>query len=47
MLNLSSHAYDYADPDRDRLPWDSPENPYAWDPRGAAVPRRDPATTQG
>jgi len=46
MLNLPSHAYDYADPDHYRLPWDSPQIPYAWVPRGAAVPRRDPTATQ-
>jgi dTDP-4-dehydrorhamnose 3,5-epimerase len=42
MLNLPTHAYDYADPDHYRLPWDSSEIPYAWVPRGAAAPRRDP-----
>lgn len=43
MLNLPTHAYDYVDPDHYRLPWDSPEVPYAWLPRGGATPlRRDP-----
>ncbi len=43
MLNLPTHAYDYADPDHYRLAWDSPEIPYTWIPRGAGAPRRDPA----
>jgi dTDP-4-dehydrorhamnose 3,5-epimerase len=30
MLNYPTHAYDYADPDHWRLPWDSPEIPYSW-----------------
>ena len=30
MLNFPSRAYDYADPDHYRLPFDSPEIPYQW-----------------
>ncbi len=30
MLNFPTCAYDYADPDHYRLPWDSPEIPYTW-----------------
>ena len=30
VLNCPSHAYDYKDPDHYRLPYDSPEIPYAW-----------------
>jgi dTDP-4-dehydrorhamnose 3,5-epimerase len=41
MLNLPTHAYDYVDPDHYRLPWDSPEIPYSWIPKGAATFRSD------
>jgi dTDP-4-dehydrorhamnose 3,5-epimerase len=30
MVNFPSRAYDYADPDHYRLPWDSEEIPYRW-----------------
>jgi len=30
VLNFPTRAYDYADPDHYRLPWDSPEIPYSW-----------------
>jgi dTDP-4-dehydrorhamnose 3,5-epimerase len=30
MVNIPSRAYDYADPDHYRLPYDSPEIPYTW-----------------
>ena len=30
VLNLPTQAYDYADPDHWRPPYDSPEIPYAW-----------------
>jgi dTDP-4-dehydrorhamnose 3,5-epimerase len=30
LLNFPSRAYDYADPDHYRLPYDSPEIPYTW-----------------
>jgi dTDP-4-dehydrorhamnose 3,5-epimerase len=30
VLNLSSHAYDYEDPDHYRLPSDTPQIPYSW-----------------
>ena len=43
LLNFPTHAYDYADPDHYRLPWDSPEIPYAWVPKGAATFRSDRA----
>ncbi len=36
MVNLPSSAYNYADPDHYRLPWDSGEIPYRWIPSGAA-----------
>ena len=39
--NLPSRAYDYADPDHYRLPYDSPEIPYAWSASGAARLRSD------
>ena len=32
MLNFPTHAYDYADPDHWRLPWDSDQIPYRWTP---------------
>ena len=41
MLNLPTLAYDYADPDHYRLPWDTPEIPYAWVPQGTARLRSD------
>jgi dTDP-4-dehydrorhamnose 3,5-epimerase len=41
MLNLPTRAYDYADPDHYRLPWDSPEIPYSWMPAGMARLRSD------
>jgi dTDP-4-dehydrorhamnose 3,5-epimerase len=41
MLNFPTHAYDYADPDHYRLPWDSPEIPYTWTPSGMARLRSD------
>lgn len=43
MLNLPSTAYDYADPDHYRLPWDSPEIPYTWVPNGMTRLRSDHA----
>jgi len=36
MLNYPSHAYDYANPDHYRLPWDSDEIPYRWVPANGA-----------
>ena len=36
MVNIPSRAYDYADPDHYRLPYDSPEIPYAWVPSANA-----------
>jgi dTDP-4-dehydrorhamnose 3,5-epimerase len=41
MLNFPTRAYDYADPDHYRLPWDSPEIPYSWIPNGATRLRSD------
>jgi len=41
MLNLPTRAYDYADPDHYRLPWDSREIPYSWSPSGTARFRSD------
>lgn len=43
MLNFPTLAYDYADPDHYRLPWDSPEIPYTWTPTGTARLRSDHA----
>jgi dTDP-4-dehydrorhamnose 3,5-epimerase len=37
MLNCPSRAYDYEDPDHYRLPFDSPEIPYAWHAGGARL----------
>jgi dTDP-4-dehydrorhamnose 3,5-epimerase len=41
VLNCPSRAYDYADPDHYRLPFDSPEIPYRWNAAGAARLRSD------
>lgn len=41
MLNLPTHAYDYADPDHYRLAWDSPEIPYSWIRKGGDRLRSD------
>lgn len=41
LLNFPSRAYDYADPDHYRLPWDSPEIPYSWVPNTGARLRSD------
>lgn len=37
VLNLPTEAYNYADPDHYRLPYDSPEIPYTWIRNGSAV----------
>jgi dTDP-4-dehydrorhamnose 3,5-epimerase len=34
ILNFPTHAYDYADPDHWRLPYDTPQIPYTWRGRG-------------
>ena len=44
VLNFPTRAYDYADPDHYRLPFDSPEIPYAWSTRGASVRLRSDRT---
>ena len=36
MLNYPTRAYDYADPDHWRLPYDTAEIPYVWRTNGAA-----------
>jgi dTDP-4-dehydrorhamnose 3,5-epimerase len=36
LLNFPSRAYDYADPDHYRLPYDSPEIPYSWSSNSGA-----------
>jgi dTDP-4-dehydrorhamnose 3,5-epimerase len=41
VLNCPTRAYDYEDPDHYRLPWDSPEIPYAWTVNGVARLRND------
>jgi dTDP-4-dehydrorhamnose 3,5-epimerase len=33
MLNFPTNAYDYADPDHYRLPWDTDQIPYRWNAR--------------
>ena len=38
IINFPTRAYDYGDPDHYRLPFDTPEIPYAWN-RGA-IPAR-------
>lgn len=38
VLNFPTRPYDYEDPDHYRLPYDTPEIPYAWS--GAAAPVR-------
>ena len=37
MVNMPSRAYDYADPDQFRLPYDSPEIPYSWNATNARL----------
>jgi dTDP-4-dehydrorhamnose 3,5-epimerase len=39
LVNMPSHAYEYDAPDHYRLPWDTPEIPYAWVPGAASPPR--------
>lgn len=41
MVNMPSRAYDYADPDHFRLPYDSPEIPYSWALSASARLRSD------
>ncbi len=41
VLNCPSRAYDYADPDHYRLPYDSPEIPYSWGTHESARLRAD------
>jgi len=41
LLNYPSRAYDYADPDHYRLPWDSAEIPYTWNATAASRVRSD------
>jgi len=41
VLNYPTHAYDYADPDHYRLPFDSPEIPYSWQTHESARLRSD------
>jgi len=41
MLNFPTHAYDYADPDHWRLPYDSDQIPYRWVPSASARLRND------
>ena len=44
VLNYPTNAYDYADPDHYRLPYDSPEIPYTWVPNNGARLRSDRAS---
>jgi dTDP-4-dehydrorhamnose 3,5-epimerase len=37
VLNFPTRAYDYADPDHYRLPYDTPEIPYSWARAGSAT----------
>jgi dTDP-4-dehydrorhamnose 3,5-epimerase len=41
VLNFPTEAYNYKDPDHYRLPYDSPEIPYAWQVSDSARIRRD------
>src|SRR5437016_2217812 len=41
LLNCPTEAYNYADPDHYRLPWDTPEIPYVWKVTDAAKVRQD------
>jgi dTDP-4-dehydrorhamnose 3,5-epimerase len=41
VLNYPTVAYDYEDPDHYRLPYDSPEIPYAWTARESSRLRAD------
>jgi dTDP-4-dehydrorhamnose 3,5-epimerase len=41
ILNYPTIAYDYEDPDHYRLPYDSPEIPYAWKARESSRLRAD------
>jgi dTDP-4-dehydrorhamnose 3,5-epimerase len=41
VLNFPTEAYNYKDPDHYRLPYDSPEIPYAWQVSDSARMRRD------
>jgi dTDP-4-dehydrorhamnose 3,5-epimerase len=41
MLNFPTHAYDYADPDHWRLPWDTDQIPYRWSAAPGARLRND------
>ena len=43
ILNFPSEAYNYADPDHYRLPFDTTEIPYTWKTRGAATRLRSDA----
>jgi dTDP-4-dehydrorhamnose 3,5-epimerase len=43
ILNFPSEAYNYADPDHYRLPFDTPEIPYTWKTRGSATRLRSDA----
>jgi dTDP-4-dehydrorhamnose 3,5-epimerase len=47
VLNFPTQAYDYADPDHYRLPFDTPEIPYVWTGHGAAVRLRSDAKGSG
>ncbi|MEA2166148.1 MAG: dTDP-4-dehydrorhamnose 3,5-epimerase [Thermoanaerobaculia bacterium] len=41
VINCPTNAYNYEDPDHYRLPYDSPEIPYAWTTRGDTRLRSD------
>jgi len=41
MINFPSFAYDYADPDHWRLPWNSDQIPYSWGNAAGARLRSD------
>lgn len=45
MINFPSSAYDYADPDHWRLPWDSDQIPYSWGNVAGARLRSDGRTS--
>ena len=41
VINFPTRAYDYADPDHYRLPFDTPEIPYVWNRAASARLRKD------
>jgi dTDP-4-dehydrorhamnose 3,5-epimerase len=44
VLNCPTEAYNYADPDHYRLPYDTAEIPYVWKISDSAKTRNDPGS---